>query len=162
MFPAPRHCLLVILLATGALAGDATDNVAAKIFTAEVAQRIFGAPATPGKVNSEADTKSGGAVISRCSYSVKGDGTTATSVGLMLRRAGTTEEAKTIFLASKQTYHGEEIGNLGDAAYRTAAPAQLNVLKGRDWIIISAGAFPKADPVLQEKAARETLKNLHD
>ena len=157
-----RHCLPVVLLATCALAADATDNVAAKIFTPEVAQRIFGAPATAGKVNSEADMKSGAVIISRCSYSVKGDGATATSVSLMLRRAGTTEEARTIFLASKQTYHGEEIGNLGDAAYRTAAPAQLDVLKGRDWLIISAGAFPKADPVLQEKAAREILKQIQD
>jgi adenosylmethionine-8-amino-7-oxononanoate aminotransferase len=153
---------VVLLFATSALAGDLADNIAAKVLTSEAAQRVLSAPVEAGKVNSEADMKSGATVISRCSYSVKGDSAMTISVSLMLRRAGTTEEAKAIFLSSKQTYHGEDVGGLGDAAYRTAAPAQLNVLKGKSWLIISAGAFPKADPSLQEKAAREILKNLQD
>ncbi len=45
---------------------------------------------------------------------------------------------------------------------RTSAPAQLIVLKNNNWLIISAGAFPKADFAFQEKAAREILKNLSD
>jgi hypothetical protein len=158
----PRLSLLLLLLATCALAADSVDNLAAKILTPEVAQRILGAPVEAAKVNSEADMKSGATLMSRCSYSLKNDGGTTTSVSLLLRRAATPEEAKAIFLASKQTYHGEDVVNLGDAAYRTAAPAQLDVLKGSSWLIISAGAFPKADPLLQENAAREILKNLQN
>ena len=157
-----RPCLLALLLSTAGVAADSNVNLATSILTPEVAQRILSAPVEAAKANSEADMTSGATVVSRCSYSVKGDSPMATRVSLMLRRAGTTEEAKAIFLASKQTYHGEDIGGLGDAAYRTAAPAQLNVLKGKNWLIISAGPFPKADPSLQEKAAHEILNNIQD
>jgi len=79
-----------------------------------------------------------------------------------LRKTATVEEAKNTFLSSKKIYNGQDVAGLGDLAYRTAAPAQLNVLKGRDWLIITAGVFPVADVSLQEKAAREILKNIHD
>jgi hypothetical protein len=157
-----RICSLILLLSTYVMAAGSAINLASTILTPEAAQRIFGAPAEAAKVNSEADTMSGAAVVSRCSYSLKSNAGTATNVSLLLRRAATLEEGKAIFFASKQTPHDEEISNLGDAAFRTAAPAQLNVLKGRNWLIISAGAFPKADPVLQEKAAREILKQIQD
>jgi hypothetical protein len=157
-----RASLLGLLFATSALAEGLVDNIAAKVLTAEIAERILNAPVEAAKANSEADMKSGATVVSRCSYSVKGDSPTAIRVSLMFRRAGTPEEAKAIFLASKTTYNGQDVGALGNPAYRTAAPAQLNVLKGRSWLIISAGAFPKADSSLQEKAAREILKNIQD
>jgi hypothetical protein len=157
-----RLCLLVFLLATCVVTADSAINLAATILTPEVAQRIFGAPAEAAKVNSEADAKSGAAVVSRCSYSIENGAGTATNISLLLRRAATLEEGKAIFLASNLTHHDEEISDLGDAAFRTTAPAQLNVLKGRNWLIISAGAFPKADPILQVKAAREILKQIQD
>jgi hypothetical protein len=157
-----RLCLLVLLLPLFVFAGDAGVNLAATILTPDVAKAIFGAPAEAAKVNSETDMKSGTAVVSRCSYSIKNDAGTATNISLLFRRAATLEEGKAIFLASKLAHHDEEISDLGDAAYRTVAPAQLNVLKGRNWLIISAGAFPKPDPILQEKAAREILKNIPD
>ena len=100
--------------------------------------------------------------MSRCSYSIKNDAGTTTNISLLFRRAATLEEGKAIFLASKLAHHDEEISGLGDVADRTVAPAELNVLKGRNWLIISAGAFPKSDPILQEKAAREILKNIQD
>jgi hypothetical protein len=157
-----RLCLLVFLLAPCLVAADSAVNVAATIFTPDVAQRILGAPAEAAKINFEADMKNGAAVVSRCSYLMKNDAGTATHISLLLRRAASVEEGKAIFLASKLTYHDEEITNLGDAAYRSTAPAQLNVLKGKNWLIISAGVFPKADPLLQEKAAREILKSIQD
>jgi hypothetical protein len=157
-----RICSLILLLSTYVMAAGSAVNLASTILTPEAAQRIFGAPAEAAKVNSEADTMSGAAVVSRCSYSLKSNAGTATNISLLLRRAATLEEGKAIFFASKLTHHDEEISDLGDAAFRTTAPAQLNVLKGRNWLIISAGAFPKADPVLQEKAAREILKQIQD
>jgi hypothetical protein len=153
--------LLLVILATCVFAVDPTVNLATTILTPDLAQRIFGAPAQAAKVNSELDTKSGSAVVSRCSYFLYSN-TGTTTVSLLLRRAANVEEGKAIFFASKQTNHDGEIANLGDAAYRTTAPAQLNVLKGANWLIISAGAFPKPDPVLQEKAARDILKNIGD
>ena len=44
-------------------------------------------------------------------------------------------------------------------AYRTTMPAQLNLLLGRDWLIISAGVFPHADTQLQERVARQILQH---
>jgi len=157
-----RFSLLVLALATCAFAADPGDNLSTKILTPDLAQQILGGPVEPAKRNSGIDIKNGNTVLSQCSYSIKSDAVTPISISLLLRRAGTAEEAKTIFLASKTTYNGQDVGALGDAAYRTAAPAQLNVLKGKSWLIISAGAFPKADPSLQEKAAREILKNIQD
>ena len=142
---------------------NAAGNIAAKIFTEEMAQSVLGAPVQPASRNSDADIKNGATTVSQCSYSIKGDAAVMpTSVSLLLRRAGSADEAKTIFLSSKTTYNGEAVAGLGDDAYRTAAPPQLNVLKGRNWLIISAGAFPKADPALQEKATREILKSIQE
>jgi hypothetical protein len=157
-----RLVLLVLALVTGALAAEAADNLSARILTPELAQQLLGGTIEPATRNSSSDIKAGDTVVSQCSYSIKSDTVTPTSISLILRRAGSAEETKAIFLASKKTYNGQAVGGLGDVAYRTAAPAQLNVLKGRHWLIISAGAFPKADPVLQEKAAREILKNIQD
>lgn len=149
--------LTIVALASGVSA--AADNESARIFTQEMAQLVVGSPVVPSERNSTADIKNGAVIVSQCSYSAQ-SGDTTTSVGLTLRRAATPEEAKSTFLSSKNIYNGQEITALGDMAYRTAAPAQLNVLKGRNWLIISAGVFPKPDPAMQEKAARAILKNL--
>ncbi|MDQ6809604.1 MAG: hypothetical protein M3Z64_09315 [Verrucomicrobiota bacterium] len=154
--------LLFFISAAKILAAEPADNLAAKTFTLEMAQHLLGGPTEPAKRNSQADIRNGSTVVSQCSYSVKGDDITPRTISLLLRRAGDAAEAKNIFLSSKRTYNGQDITDLGDGAYRTAAPAQLNVLKSSNWLIISAGAFPKADTALQEKAAREILKNIRD
>ena len=154
--------VLAFVVAICANAAETADNVAAKVFTPEIAQKVLGGPVEPAKRNSQADISNGSTVVSQCSYALRTDSDQSTSTSLVLRRAGSSEEAKKIFLASKQMYKGEDVASLGEAAYRTAAPAQLNVLQGKTWLIISAGVFPKPDPALQEKAAREILKNIHD
>jgi hypothetical protein len=152
--------LLVLVLVTGILVADSADNLSAKILAPDLAQQLLGGTIEPAPKNSRADIKVGDTVLSQCSYSMRGDALTPMSLSLLVRRARNAEEAKTIFLASKKTFSGENVGDLGDAAYRTVAPAQLNVLKGRNWLIISAGFFPKPDPSLQMKTAREILKNI--
>jgi hypothetical protein len=154
--PVHWHCVL------GAEPPAAGDNLATKVFTEEMAQRILSAPVQPAERNKEADLKNGAVTVSRCSYSAKGDAVLPITLSLMLRRAGSPAEAKSIFLSSKSTYKGEAVAGLGDDAYHTAAPAQLNVLKGANWLIISAGAFPKEDRALQEKTANEILKAIKD
>jgi len=153
-------CVALAISSSTACAAPA-DNACVSVLTADVAQRVLGAAVEPGIRNSVTDQTMGTSVISRCSYSLKGVMRGAT-VSLMLTRAGTADEAKTNFTSSKATYKGQDVAGLGDAAFRTAMPAQLNVLKGRDWLIIAAGTFPKGDAALQQKAAVEILKNLHD
>jgi len=153
----------IALVAVGAAflpGAQAGENRASQILTAEIAQNILGVPVEGAAKNAEADTENGKTVISFASYSAKGGEFNAPRVSLMLRKAGSSDEAKSIFLSSKTTYKGEEVTGLGDLAYRTAMPAQLNVLKGQTWLIISAGTFKAPDPALQEKAAREILKKL--
>lgn len=152
---------IALISCAAALVAAAADNEASRIFTAESAQQVLGGPVAPAARNSTADIKNGATIVSQCSYSAN-TGDTALSVSLTLRRAATADEAKSIFASSKKIYDGKDVAELGDQAYRTTAPGQLNVLKGKDWLIITAGAFPKADPALQEKAAREILKNLHE
>ena len=99
------------------------DNMASRVFTEEMAQRVLAAPVQPASRNHDADMKNGETTVSQCSYSLKNADGTSKSTSLMLRRAGSPEEAKTIFLASKKIYNGETVAGLGDDAYRTAAPA---------------------------------------
>ena len=151
----------ITVLVAASLTEAVTDNECARIFTMEMAQQVLGSPVTPGDKNSKADITNGPIVVSQCSYSVA-KGEKRLNVGLTLRRAATVDEARNTFLGSKKIYSGQDVAGLGDLAYRTAAPAQLNVLKGRNWLIISAGTFPVADVSLQEKAAREILKTAQD
>jgi hypothetical protein len=134
-------------------------NRASKILTAELAQKILGAP-VEASGSGMADTEIGQTWVSRISYRAKTGGASAPSVSLLIRHASAAADAKTIFESSKATFHGEDVAGLGDAAYRTKSPAQLDILKGTNWLIISAGTFSNPDPAIQEKAAREILAKI--
>jgi hypothetical protein len=138
-------------------AGD--TNRAAQVLTAELAQKILGVPVESSSTSS-ADTEIGQTWVSRISYRAKGGGASAPSVSLLIRHAASDADAKPIFESSKETFHGEDVSGLGDAAYRTKSPAQLDVLKGANWLIISAGTFQNPDLATQEKAAREILAKM--
>lgn len=147
------------LSSTATFAAQPVTNACTKVLTPEVAQRILGGSVVADNVNSRPDVKAVG-VMSNCGYTLKDHDA---SVGMMLRNLKSSEQAKKAFLASKIIYKGQDVTGLGDAAYRTGAQhTMLNVLKGPNWLLISAGNFPKSDPALQQKAAVEILKNLHD
>ena len=154
-------CLALIaafaLCVVSARAGD--TNRAAQILTAELAQKILGVPVESSSTNS-ADTEIGQTWVSRITYRATTGGASAPSVSLLIRHAASAADATPIFESSKETFHGEDVSGLGDAAYRTKSPAQLDVLKGSNWLIISAGTFNKPDPAIQEKAAREILAKI--
>lgn len=143
-----------------AISAQADDTSrAGKILTPELAQKILGAP-VEASATSIPDTEMGQTWVSRISYQAKTGGASAPGVSLLIRHAASATEAQTIFESSKATFHGEAVPGLGDAAYRTKTPAQLDVLKGTNWLIISAGTFKSPDPVTQEKAAREILPKM--
>ena len=152
--------VLTLICAVTNVSATELDNIAIKMLTPEIAERILGAPVEAGSQNESADIHNGANVVSRAGYGVKAGGPSSPRIGLLLRRSATAEETKTAFLGSKAIYHGVDVAGLGDAAYRIDKPAQLNVLKGADWVIITAGVFPGADPALQEKTAREILPKL--
>ena len=107
-----------------------------------------------------ADTEIGQTWVSRVSYHAKTGAASAPEISLLIRHAPAAADAKTIFESSKATFHGEDVSGLGDAAYRTKNPAQLDILKGANWLIISAGTFKNPDTAIQEKAAREILAKM--
>ncbi len=80
----------------------------------------------------------------------------------LLRHATSKNEAAGIFKSTKSTFHGDEVSGLGIPAYRTAMPAQLNVLKGHHWLIISAGTFKDPAKLAQEKLARIILPKISE
>ncbi|MEP6811059.1 MAG: hypothetical protein ABI992_12515, partial [Chthoniobacterales bacterium] len=95
----------VVLLAVFALcyvtnvrAGD--TNRASKILTAELAQKILGAPVEAGG-SGMADTEMGQTWVSRVSYHVKTGAASAPEVSLLIRHAPAAADAKTTFESSK-------------------------------------------------------------
>jgi hypothetical protein len=149
--------IFALCFVTVVRAGD--TNRASQILTAELAQKILGTPVESGST-SMPDTEIGQTWVSRISYHAKTGGASAPSVSLLIRHAAGATEAQTIFESSKATFHGEDVAGLGNPAYRVKTPAQLNILKGTNWLIISAGTFQTPDPIIQEKAAREILAKM--
>jgi hypothetical protein len=131
-------------------------SLASTIFTMPMAAAALGTPVTPATV--PPDTAMGATTVSRASYTAQ-DGSHR-QIGLLLRRGDSPDQTKDIFESSKSTFKGEDVPGLGDAAYRTKTPAQLDILRGKDWLIINAGTYKEPDPAAQEKAAAAILKAL--
>ncbi len=152
--------LSVGLICFGATVCAGDLNRAGQILTADLAQKILGTPVEAGSTNGDADTEIGKTWVSRVSYAAKAGGPSAVGLTLLVRHGDDPEQSKQIFESSKATFKGVDVAGLGTAAYRTQIPAQLNVLKGAHWLIISAGTLRVADPALQEKAAREIIAKM--
>ncbi len=149
---------LLVILATFVRADD--QNRAGKILTVDLAQKILGSPPESNAMPAMPDTEIGKTWVSRMSYSSKAGGAASTEISLLIRHGDSADQAKVIFESSKATFKGVDVAGLGDAAYRTQTPAQLDILKGPNWLIISAGTVREPNPALQEKAAREILTRL--
>ena len=137
----------------------ATDTCrAAKVLTPEIAQSVLGGPVEVSGSGMD-DTEVGKTWVSKVHYKKAAEGAKG-QVGLLIRHASTKEEASNTFESSKSTFKGVDVAGLGDKAYRTQTPAQLNVLKGSNWLIISAGTFSQPDTAGQEKIAKEILPKI--
>ena len=145
----------IAALSTSAFAGP--SNRATEILTPGIAQKILGASVKAGPKNSEADVVKGKTWTSKANYSTTGDGP---SIKLLIRHAESADQAKQIFDSNKASNKGQPVTNIGESAYRTSAPAQLNVLKGQNWVVISVGTASKPDTAAQEKLAKEILPKI--
>jgi len=137
-----------------ALAAD-PGNRACKIFTADMGQSILGGPVKESSRNSEADTEMGKTWVSHAGYQLTGGDKSQVSV--LIRHASTKEEARNVFDQSKATFKGVDVAGIGEAAYRTASPPQLCVIKGPDWLIFMCGTLQAPNTAGQEKAAKMVL-----
>ncbi len=150
---------MTLLFATTPLRADDDVNRASKILTPELATQILGSDAAGSLRNTYGDTEKGKTWVSTASYSSKG-GLNPKTVTLLIRHGASAAETQKAFEQSREVLKGAALANLGEDAYRTETPAQLNIRKGADWLIIAAGDLTQPDPALQEKAAREILAKL--
>jgi hypothetical protein len=146
-----------VLLGFANCAFAEAPNRASQILTPALAKKLLGVDVQASADNTAPDTVNGATWVSQAQYSVKGGTANTPCVGMLLRHAGSKDEAKQIFQQSKNTFKGTDVAGLGDAAYRTKMPPQLDVLKGSNWLIINCGTFTKPDTAGEENAAKELL-----
>lgn len=103
---------------------------------------------------------------SKCGYT---DGNPATEnliVAAIIIRSGINdtgvEQNRTEFAGGRPDENVEIINELGDSAYYNQANGQLNVLNGRDWIIISYGVGSNPETNTIEKSVELAQKLLND
>ncbi|HEY9712165.1 MAG TPA: hypothetical protein V6C72_01770, partial [Chroococcales cyanobacterium] len=106
--------------------------------------------------NSMGDTEIGATWVSNANYT-NDSGKVA---GLMIRHGTNKEQSQAAFESSKKIFKGAAVAGLGDAAYRTDKPAQLDILKGANWLIITVGTAKEADKAGQETLAKELLPKI--
>ena len=139
--------------------GGSSKAKACDLLTQQAAQRAAGGPVKKAPDNPASNRSSGGTDLSSCTYTSTSADFRSPTITLLVRSADA-DESRSAFESNKSTYKGKDVSGLGDAAYRTASPSQLNILKGGTWMIITASAGPKARPDIENKAARDILRNL--
>jgi hypothetical protein len=98
---------------------------------------------------------SGDTGTSRCGYADGNPDKDSMIIAAIMVRSGINDKGvqqnKTEFAAGKPSENVEDVKDLGDSAYFNQKLGQLNVLNGREWIILSygVGATPEANTVEQ-------------
>jgi|AGTN01.2.fsa_nt_gi hypothetical protein len=151
--------IIGLLLSATVAPANADDNKASQILTKNLAEQLAGGSVTQQTTGTIKDNVYGNSWTSTVSYDVKSSGAT---LSVNIRHSGTANEAKQKFEQSKESTKGDTVSGIGDAAFRTKMPAQLHVLKGKNWLIITAGTFRSPDTSLQEKAGREIANRVTD
>lgn len=125
--------------------------VACDLLTSQKAQELLGDQAVKSNVGEP--VQSNNVSLSRCGYTNGSGDETTLVVAAIIVRSGINdkgvEQNKTEFIAGKPNVGAETVTDLGDGAYFNQKSGQLNVLSGRDWIIISygVGSDPQSNTV---------------
>jgi hypothetical protein len=150
------------LASVWAIEPDFTRNIAAGVLTQALAERILDAEVDPASGNTQSDGHAARVRISHCSYQTKASEKKTGHIDLVVRQSETPEGAKAQFESARIIYRGQDVTGLGEAAFRPNTLSQVHVLKGRSYIIVTAGTSFKANPKLEENAASEILRRLRD
>lgn len=124
---------------------------ACELFTQDEANKLMGVTAIHSNV--QQPVASSNTAVSRCGYADGNADTTAMRVVAIMVRSGLNdkgvEQNRTDFrAAAKVGDQGiETVKAIGDEAFFNPVRGQLNVLKGRDWLILSygTGASPESN-----------------
>lgn len=144
----------------GGAQAEGISNRASQILTEDLAKTVLGCGVKPNTSNNSQDEVTGEAWVSRAGYSASSSSKPVPQLTLLIRHAKNPDQAKNIFDSSKSAFGGEDVSGLGAPAYRTKVPAQLNVLIGKNWLILSAGTFAKPDTDNQEKLAKQLIAKI--
>lgn len=142
---------------------DYQPAVACEAFSGAEAQELLGSAAFNS--NSNDPVLSGDTATSRCGYTDGNSDTQKMLVAAVIVRSGINDKGvaqnKTEFAKGTPTQTVEIVKDLGDSAYFNQINGQLNVLKGRDWFIVSngLGAAPEANTVQDAVKLAEKVLN---
>ena len=110
---------------------------ACDVYTAEDASKILGTTANPEPVNPKVKRPK---VIPNCTYTGNKDGK-AVATSVQFRWAKTDEEAKKAFDEARLQFQTKPLILSGvQEAFWSGKTGQLNVRKGRTWVIMSTGS----------------------
>lgn len=116
---------------------ESTQVKACDIYTFNKAQEILGAGTQQGDTVPE--TRQGNTLVSTCTYTDGSSNPKTLQVSTVLVRSSTDNSSITGFSSAKPA-DAITVSGFGDAAYWSPKLGQLNILKGKNWAIITSGA----------------------
>lgn len=137
---------------------DYNPVVACTLLTKDEAKELLGRNVIDTNKNAVSVTQS--RATSKCSYSDDNGGNMAV-IGLAVRSAVTKagiDENKRDFAASKAANQVETVEGVGDEAFYLPANGQLNILKGRAWLLITHGVGDDKSTYTLENAKKVATK----
>lgn len=137
---------------------DYNPVVACTLLTKDEAKELLGGNVIDTNKNAVTVTQT--RATSKCSYS-DDNVTNMAVIGLAVRSAVTkagVEENKQDFAASKQANQVEIVDGIGDEAFYLPANGQLNILKGRAWLLITYGVGDDKSTYTLENAKKVATK----
>ncbi len=155
---------LIILLVRDSMPKVVYQPVnACTILSPEKAKQLLGERTVNS--TSKAPVLSGNTAISNCGYTDGNPDTENMTVIAAIVRSGVNDKGvaqnTTEFKAGMPAVNATRLNNIGDAAYFNESLGQLNVLHGRQWIILSygPGAAPQFNTVDDALTLAHTLFN---
>ncbi len=138
---------------------NASINFAAGLLSSPLAKQLLGGDVLPSPSNTYRDAKTGNtAWVSNASFLLKEN--PAVSLGLLIRHEESAAKAQSRYEKARNDSKGSPVSGLGVPAFRTTKPAELNLLKGANWIVITAGTSEKANNGAEEKLAKAVLPKI--
>ncbi len=137
-------------------------TAACDMFSATKAKELLGEKIITSSV--AAPTQSGDTASSNCGYTDGNPDTNNTIVAAIMIRSGINDKGvqqnKTEFSAGQPKTDVKVIKDLGDSAYFNQKLGQLNILNGRQWIIISYGVGSSPQTNTEDDAVKLAHKIL--
>lgn len=137
-------------------------TAACDMFSATKAKELLGDKTITSSI--AAPTQSGDTALSNCGYTDGNPDTNNAIVAAIMVRSGINDKGvqqnKTEFSASQPATDVKTVKDLGDSAYFNQKLGQLNILNGRQWIIISYGVGSSPQTNTEDDAVKLARKIL--